>query len=174
MPEMTDAEWKKLQDERNAAYKIADEKYTELFKKYDIRWTHKPDKPYHFGLGGCGIGWLRLIDDLFQKMIDRGWDRQLSQLKEKLGGLRVYIGAANKNVFDIIRDAESESYHICERCGAPGALRGGGWLNTLCDEHSEGRPPAKFEVPKPFVMFTPTKPGEEKPTSVDMITGEKK
>jgi hypothetical protein len=31
------------------------------------------------------------------------------------------------------------SYTICEECGAPGKLRGGGWMRTLCDKHEEER-----------------------------------
>ena len=36
---------------------------------------------------------------------------------------------------DWIHEAELESGCTCEVCGAPGDLRGTGWLYTACDAH---------------------------------------
>jgi len=33
----------------------------------------------------------------------------------------------------IVREAEAASATVCERCGAPGRERPGGWIVTLCD-----------------------------------------
>ena len=86
-----------------------------------------------------GSGWgdilTRLIDDLFEL----GWDGRVSQVKEKFGGLRFYVGSANKAIYERIHAAENESFETCEQCGAPGELRQGGWLKTLCDEHNKQR-----------------------------------
>jgi hypothetical protein len=73
-------------------------------------------------------------------LIALGWDKKLHQVKEKFGGLRFYVGSATEAVHARIAQAEGESYRTCDECGKPGRLRGGGWLRTRCDEHSEGRP----------------------------------
>ncbi len=87
-----------------------------------------------------GPGWgdllTRLIDDLFEL----GWDGQVLQAKEKFGGLRFYVGSGcSRAIYERIHAAENESFETCEQCGAPGELRQGGWLKTLCDEHSKQR-----------------------------------
>lgn len=84
-------------------------------------------------LAHVGDGWhdlvRRMIDDLFVL----GWDGTLFQIKEKFGGLRFYIGEGREAIHDRIADAERESNCTCDRCGAPGALRNGGWLVVRCD-----------------------------------------
>lgn len=44
------------------------------------------------------------------------------------------VGRALSDVFcEFIEIAESESHKICERCGASGKIRDGGWIKTFCD-----------------------------------------
>jgi len=38
-----------------------------------------------------------------------------------------------EKIDDLISEAESKSYTICETCGKPGETRGGGWVRTSCD-----------------------------------------
>ena len=61
-----------------------------------------------------------------------------AQVKEKFGGLRFYVNGGNDRVWDIIQNAESLSYHVCEECGTMKNVRTytGGWHRTLCDEHA--------------------------------------
>ena len=98
---------------------------------------------------GTGIGWYNLIYTL-TNCIDRrlehlnkdGGNRKviIAQIKEKFGGLRYYAdGDIDEQMDGMIDFAESLSYTICEECGAPGKLRGGGWMRTLCDKHEEER-----------------------------------
>lgn len=98
---------------------------------------------------GTGIGWYNLIYTL-TNCIDRrlehlnkdGGNRKviIAQIKEKFGGLRYYAdGDVDEQMDGMIDFAESLSYTICEECGAPGKLRGGGWMRTLCDKHEEER-----------------------------------
>jgi len=98
---------------------------------------------------GTGIGWYNLIYTL-TNCIDRrlehlnkdGGNRKviIAQIKEKFGGLRYYAdGDIDEQMDGMIDFAESLSYTICEECGAPGKLRSGGWLRTLCDKHEEER-----------------------------------
>ncbi|OAQ69803.1 hypothetical protein VFPPC_02383 [Pochonia chlamydosporia 170] len=57
----------------------------------------------------------------------------LGCVKEKFGGLRVYMGVQDPQIEDIVREAVDESWRTCERCGHDGELRRGAWLVTLCD-----------------------------------------
>jgi hypothetical protein len=79
-------------------------------------------------------GWMKLLKDLIQDLIQLGWDRQICQVKEKFGGLRFYINEGSDVVHDRIREAENLSLEICEVTGEPGELRGDlGWWRTLSD-----------------------------------------
>jgi len=62
------------------------------------------------------------------------------QVKEKFGGLRLYMSAETDEMSDAIEEAEREAEATCEYCGKPGKLREGGWLFTLCDECDKTRP----------------------------------
>jgi hypothetical protein len=67
-----------------------------------------------------------------------GWDKQVTQVKEKFGGLRFYINEGTDEIFKRISEAENKSYEICEVTGEPGTLRTDiGWYRTLCDEEYE-------------------------------------
>ena len=84
-----------------------------------------------------GRGWHDILRRLIGDLFELGWDGQVLQVKEKFGGLRFYIGAGNGPIGACIQDAENESLRTCEECGAPGKQRDGGWIKTLCDEHSK-------------------------------------
>jgi hypothetical protein len=62
----------------------------------------------------------------------------LTQVKEKYGTLRFYTSGGDDAVERYVEFAEYFSSRLCEDCGAPGNLRGGGWLRTLCDKHAVG------------------------------------
>jgi hypothetical protein len=51
---------------------------------------------------------------------------------------------ANDAIRQRIEGAKQKYFHTCEVCGQPGETREGGWIKTLCDEHSrnteKGRP----------------------------------
>ena len=80
-----------------------------------------------------GKGWSKILDKLYDV---KPRSVYVAQVKEKFGGLRFYIGSANREFFDAIEAAEKESYLTCEECGEPGKLREDfGWILTLCDEH---------------------------------------
>ena len=90
--------------------------------------------------GMVGPGWSDIIARLVEDLFKLGWDGSVLQVKEKFGCLRFYVGAASKEVFERIHQAENESLTVCEQCGAPGSVRQGSWLKTLCDEHAAGHP----------------------------------
>lgn len=57
------------------------------------------------------------------------------QVKEKFGDLRFYVDHGDNQIFALIEMAAYLSAATCEKCGAPGTRRDGGWIKTLCDEH---------------------------------------
>lgn len=97
------------------------------------------------------------------KCVDKGWESltkplwdwieahpglvRVVQVKEKFGGLRFYYDfnytgeeALYAEFSIMVRTAELASYKTCEVCGVSGVPRSGGWIKTLCDTHSRGRP----------------------------------
>lgn len=95
--------------------------------------------PIAFGFE-CNEGWYELLDDLMGKIQELDTEKQISvhQVKEKLGGLRFYVGSASDAIHDLISDAENKSYKICEVCGKPGKLCiANSWLKTVCKDHRE-------------------------------------
>jgi hypothetical protein len=84
-----------------------------------------------------GKGWHSLLEQAHAAVQEADPGYQTLQVKEKFGGLRLYINGS-KAAQEIVRQYERESYTICEYCGAPGSMTHiGGWYNTLCPEHAE-------------------------------------
>jgi hypothetical protein len=84
----------------------------------------------------CDDGWLELIAQLIQELIDAGWTRETLQIKEKSGGLCFYANGLPQNGREIIAKYENRSYEICERCGSTDkvTLCGDSWVKTLCGQ----------------------------------------
>lgn len=87
----------------------------------------------------CGDGWfpliLKLCEDL-EPLVDNRFE--VTQVKEKYGGLRFYYyGIAkdpsdNERIVSIVAAAEEKSYETCEICGRKAKQRGRGWISTEC------------------------------------------
>lgn len=115
------------------------EKYPKLFKQY----MGDPSKTcMAFGLE-CSKGWYDIIDKLCEQL-QKYKEVEIAQLKEKFGGLTIYLDNVpqenRKEVYDLISDTERKSYSICEYCGNPATLRRGNWLKTICDACHEKKP----------------------------------
>lgn len=110
-------------------------KYPEIFKNI---YGDPKQTCMCFGIE-CGDGWYDLLDRTCEALSKIEPVPVAEQIKEKYGGLRFYVGSATDEQFQIIDAAETESYEICERCGAPGRPRGKGWITTLCDECNSKR-----------------------------------
>ena len=102
--------------------------------------SHKP----HLGLiterryFGIGNGWLGIVQRLFEVLIKLGWDKQFISVKEKFGGMSIFIDNIPENGFHFVVEAERETFKVCEVCGEPGEQhRIKGWIHTLCDEHKD-------------------------------------
>jgi hypothetical protein len=95
----------------------------------------------------CGDGWYNIIDAACAQIENRAYNNRLNsekfhqviatQVKEKYGTLRFYYTGGDDYVDGVVSMAEAISASTCEVCGAPGKLREGGWLKTLCDEHAK-------------------------------------
>lgn len=84
------------------------------------------------------VGWYPLIKNLIDELITLGWDKKVTQVKEKFGGLRFYINGGSDEIYNKITEVEKLSHETCELCGKKGELRTKiRWFTTLCDEHYE-------------------------------------
>lgn len=122
-------------------------KEIEEFKKYlddcddlnpayaDVRAKHDAMLMMHWGFE-VGPGWhdliAQLLDDISKEKLNKKF--AITQIKEKLGALRVYTRHGKESVYKLIEEAEKKSVTICEKCGADGKLHNdGGWYVTRCD-----------------------------------------
>lgn len=85
-----------------------------------------------------GPGWRSLVQPLIDRCVAEGVETL--QIKEKLGGLRFYVGGASPELQAAIDAAERASEHTCESCGATeGVEISGGWLKALCGPCREAK-----------------------------------
>jgi len=85
-------------------------------------------------------GWYTLlyklcldIDKELKRMDTRNFE--VVQVKQKFGGLRVYVHGSNEAIHELISKAENESFKTCELCGKKGRTRPSGWIMTVCTKH---------------------------------------
>lgn len=86
-------------------------------------------------LGGVGEGWWKILQALHDGLTRESPNYQASQVKEKFGGLRVYLVTyPTDEMARLIVEAEDWAATTCESCGEPGSLRTDRrWRKTLCD-----------------------------------------
>lgn len=87
----------------------------------------------------CGPGWVALIDSTLRELAADCPESRIVQVKEKFGGLRIYLeDKTDETAKAILRRAEESSLRVCEVCGAPGQrMATHGWVRVRCDTHSE-------------------------------------
>jgi hypothetical protein len=86
-------------------------------------------------------GWIPLVEELIVKLHAFPFPIEVTQIKEKFGGLRFYFfingehdQLLNEKVWKLVNTAEAESYNICQDCGKPGSYKQlGYWGSTWCD-----------------------------------------
>lgn len=123
--------WEEYKAQQQAKIQHLKDKYPELLQKIE-----------YFS---CESGWYDLIDRLCDSIQDHikylpmeiSGEMRVAQVKEKFGGLRFHMDETTPYIDGAISFAESMSYIICELCGAPGKVRKGGWIRTLCDHCEE-------------------------------------
>lgn len=92
----------------------------------------------------CGEGWIPLIEDaktLVSKYNlehpDMETPLDFVQIKEKWGGLCLYLNQYIPEIQNKIHELEEKSYTICEICGTDKNVKREeihGWIMTLCDK----------------------------------------
>jgi hypothetical protein len=88
----------------------------------------------------CGEGWYSLIKPILNYIEDYNKDKtiesdkiEILQIKEKFGGLRIYVNFHTPELFEMIEKAESESYNVCELCGSREDMgQTMGWITSMC------------------------------------------
>ena len=86
------------------------------------------------------VGWYPLIKNLIDELITLGWDKKVTQVKEKFGTLRVYHTCADEEeIYDAVKAAESLSALVCEETGVFNETVGSsskGWIKTLAKDQA--------------------------------------
>lgn len=109
-------------------------------KKAEVLASKYPQwlEPYDLGIGD---GWIGLVEQICVEISKYPCpDIKFAQIKEKFGGLRVYVDnipsdePVYSNIQNSIDFAEQQSYKTCESCGSMNNVEmlGSGWIKTLC------------------------------------------
>jgi len=82
---------------------------------------------------------LRSIGEWIYKKAPRGklplLNVEITQIKEKFGGLRFYYNGGDDVIHGMVSLAENLSYEICELCGSTkNIMQTEGWITTLCED----------------------------------------
>lgn len=92
---------------------------------------------YQYSEEDVGPGWQPIVKQAIDDIAGLGG--QITQIKEKFGGLRIYYYSEDNHdmIGEVIQNAENECAKLCEYCGKPGKLKeiNGLWLKTVCEEH---------------------------------------
>lgn len=84
-------------------------------------------------------GWLQIIADLHNELVQQDPEYRINQIKEKFGGLRFYYSPGREQgkygyLHELMEKYEALSYKTCQICAEPGAMREiNGWYATLCN-----------------------------------------
>lgn len=82
-----------------------------------------------------GEGWGNLVRRAYEKLPE---GTNVLQVKEKFGGLRIYVSSAPREYHNLLEELCDESIRICEVCGKDGHIdTWHGWYRALCDEDAE-------------------------------------
>ena len=112
--------------------------------------------PIQFGFE-CGDGWYMLLNELmgnianhienknrYAKEGDTKLSINITQIKEKFGGLCFYYNGGDDYIDGMVTMAESLSYKICETCGTTKNIGyTTGWITTLCEDCWQSNPRTK-------------------------------
>lgn len=107
--------------------RLAAAEFQRLVDEHALRWEPEPRRRYPVGeVTWPPAGWLPLVERLVRRLISLGWNRQLAQVKSKLGRMRFHIGEGTQEMFDLIDKAKerSEEEGTSVRCAShrdPGA-----------------------------------------------------
>lgn len=81
----------------------------------------------------CWDGWFPLLEEFFQKLAALNQPVQILQIKEKFGGLRIYLSNSNEEISDLVEATIAKANNTCEMCGEKGEVMSShGWLRCIC------------------------------------------
>jgi hypothetical protein len=102
-----------------------------LVARRDLRWTRDPARPFPVRetWSDCPEGWWPIVERLVEQLVALGWDRRVAQVKDKLGGLRFYVGERDEAMVEAVARATEASESTCQACGA------GGLAESWCVTH---------------------------------------
>jgi hypothetical protein len=112
----------------------------------------------------CGPGWYRIVLDLDRRIAEVSPAARYAQIKEKFGGLRVYLDEHDAETKALSEHAEWIAVRTCEACGMPGMLRKDrAYVQTLCDYHAQGTEVCKRRPAQPRDWTHYVQPGPHAP-----------
>lgn len=131
--------------------------------------NNEPMTPWELFGVECEKGWEKLITPLFEyiEKYNKGKPEEeqiiIDQVKEKFAGLRFYVTNPTEKLNLMIRDAEAESYCVCEKCGSTedvGMLKMGSWYYTRCRKCAQGivnsfKKPGQFKRGEEIITLEP-------------------
>lgn len=80
-----------------------------------------------------GPGWTPIVLDCVRKMKESGWVGDITQIKEKFRGLRIYYTNQTREADILIDEAVMICNDICETCGKERENKGYGMGDADCD-----------------------------------------
>ena len=97
-------------------------------------------------IGWLGHGWRPIVEGLLDELLKYEGQINIGQIKEKFGGLRVYIDMMEDAVdgdawdhpaYGLIGAAENRCFEVCEECGGVDDVlvepaEGHYWVKTMC------------------------------------------
>jgi hypothetical protein len=109
----------------------------QILKKYKRFFGGKDNLVDGYGLQ-CDDGWYPLIEELLGQIVKAkpSKDFKIVQIKEKFGGLRVYVNGFTDEIRKLIDTYADRSFKTCEWCGKTKNVklrRRTGVIKTLCD-----------------------------------------
>ncbi len=110
---------------------MQDDLENKLISDYPSLYSSQPFTDYGFA---CGPGWFTIIDTI-SELLSHDKTIKVSQVKEKLGGLRYHFDGGDDYASGVSMIAEMISMGTCETCGSPGARYKDRWITTKCDAH---------------------------------------
>lgn len=95
------------------------------------------------------VGWNDIVYELFENINLTRLPIQVSQVKEKFGGLRFYYTPQDPTIDQLIINAKHKASQSCQKCGEKGTLiYNDGWLAILCEYHIKKQQQMSFCVDK--------------------------
>lgn len=109
-----------------------------IYKKREEAYP-KPQTPYELFGKECGPGWDKIIEPLINYIDEYNKSAsvpiEITQIKEKFGGLRFYTDNEPEDFRELVKTAEEESYKTCEICGTKENVGHTlGWIQTICKD----------------------------------------